>query len=238
MAWPAGEPSGQPRHPPEWRPVVPFPSPALPPHRGEPDGLGWALIPFLTLGFGTPPAFVYVAARSGSSRLGVAAAGYGLASAGTLAILSLGHPELGAIMMITIWIIGTVHAFAIRPKVFPRATPGDRLNRHAIEVARYRRGLRDQARRLAASDPALAHDLRIGRPDLPRSYDDGGLLDVNHAPPQTFALLPDLPDEVIQRIVRLRAERGGFVSAEELAVDADLPPNLASRLTEYLIFLP
>jgi hypothetical protein len=36
----------------------------------------------------------------------------------------------------------------------------------------------------------MAWELRIGRPDLPRVYDDGGLIDVNHVPPQVLATLP------------------------------------------------
>ena len=33
----------------------------------------------------------------------------------------------------------------------------------------------------------MARDLRIGRPDLPRHYDDDGLVDVNSAPAETIA---------------------------------------------------
>ncbi len=41
---------------------------------------------------------------------------------------------------------------------------------------------RQQARELADSNPALARELGIGRPDIPHEYDDGGLVDVNHVP--------------------------------------------------------
>jgi hypothetical protein len=33
-----------------------------------------------------------------------------------------------------------------------------------------------------APGPVLARELRIGRPDVPRQFDDGGLVDLNHAP--------------------------------------------------------
>ena len=33
----------------------------------------------------------------------------------------------------------------------------------------------------------LAQELKIGRPDLPRDYDDGGLVDVNHVPAAILA---------------------------------------------------
>jgi DNA uptake protein ComE-like DNA-binding protein len=131
-----------------------------------------------------------------------------------------------------------VHAFAARPSVFPRPAPHSQRNEHAIKLAKYRRILREEARTLATEDPALAHELRIGRPDLPRGYDDGGLIDVNHAPPATLALLPGLDDALIERIVAHREEHGAFFSAEELSVDVDLPPALLPQLAEYAIFLP
>lgn len=199
----------------------------------------WALIPFLTCGFGTPFSFLYAAVRRRSASLGVTAATYGAGTAAVWMMIGAGGvlSALGGLLLMLLWVAGTTHAFAVRPRVYPRATPRDLANRHAIHVAKYRRLLRADARALAAGDPALAHELRIGRPDLPRAYDDGGLIDVNHAPPHTLALLPGMTPELVERVVRVRAEHGGFVSAEELAVDADLPPAILPRLSEYALFL-
>jgi hypothetical protein len=205
--------------------------------RSEPDGVGWAFIPLLTCGFGTSPAFVYVAARHGSARLGVIGAGYAVASGASLALLAA-IPPLGALLLMITWIVGSVHAFVARPALFPSRTARDRLNQHAVDVAKYRRVLRAEARKLVTDDPGLALDLCIGRPDLPRVYDDGGLVDVNHAPSQVLALLPGMTDELVERIVRLRSEQGTFVSAEELALVAELPPDVVPGLSEYGIFLP
>ena len=47
--------------------------------------------------------------------------------------------------------------------------------------------LRREARRLQQDNPVLAQELKIGRPDLPRGYDDGGLVDVNHVPAAILA---------------------------------------------------
>jgi hypothetical protein len=216
----------------------PSPAPFVPLQQGGPEGLGWALVPLLTCGFGTSPAFVYVAARRRSARLWRLAAGYGLATGAVFVPLAFGVPVLTVLLLLINWVVGSVHAFAERPKVFPSRWPRDHLNLHAIEVARYRRGLRAEARRLVAEDPDLANDLRIGRPELLRAYDDGGLVDVNHASAESLALLPELTPEMIERIVRLRTEQGGFVSAAELALHADLPPDLVSRIADYVIFLP
>jgi helix-hairpin-helix protein len=213
---------------------VPFPSVA----RGGPEGVGWAMIPLLSCGFGTSPAFVYAAVRQRSPRLGLIAAGYGVATCAVFVPLAVGWPFLSVLLLMINWVAGSVHAFVERPKTFPSRTPRDHLNQHAIKVARYRRGLRAEARRLVADDPELANDLRIGRPELPRAYDDGGLIDVNHASAEALALLPELTPEMIERIVHLRTEQGGFVSVAELALHADLPPDLVGRLADYVIFLP
>lgn len=216
---------------------MPAPMPVPP---GESQGVLWALVPFLTFGFGTPFSFLYAAAKRHSWSLGVTGAGYGGASITIFALFLSGEAPLvalGMLLMTTLWIMGTVHTFAVRPSVFPRKTPRERLNQHAIKIAKYRRMLREEARALAAEDPALATDLRLGRPDLPRTYDDGGLVDVNHVPAPTLALLPGMTDELVERITRVRRERGGFVSVEELAIDADLPPDLVQHIAEYTIFL-
>jgi hypothetical protein len=201
----------------------------------------WAFVPFLTFGLGTPFSFMYAAVRRHSLNLGATAAGYGAGTAAWMLMAGSGDAVLGAlsaIMMMMLWVAGSVHAFAVRPSVFPREAPHNVRNEHAIKLAKYRRTLRDEARALATEDPGLAHELRIGRPDLPRGYDDGGLIDVNHAPPQTLAMLPGLDEELIERIVRRREEQGGFISAEEMAVDIDLPAARLPQLAEYAIFLP
>ncbi|WP_433329517.1 ComEA family DNA-binding protein [Spirillospora sp. CA-294931] len=255
-----GRPGGVPRRPPRppaphmgrppgWRP--PYPGPPVPPQpmppvvplppSSEPGGLMWAFVPFLTLGFGTPFTFLYAAVRRGSLNLGATAAGYGGATAAVLLLMQTSDPlliMLSGVMMMMLWIAGTVHSFAVRPSIFPRSAPRSRHNEHAIQVAKYRRGLREEARALAGEDPALAHELRIGRPDLPRGYDDGGLIDVNHAPPATLATLPGMTPELVDRIVHRRGEQGGFISAEELSLDIDMPPDLLTNLAEYAIFLP
>lgn len=227
--------------PPPAPPPMPVMPPVPPPPPGEPRGVLWALVPFLTFGLGTPFSFMYGAIRRQSWNLGATAAGYGAATGGAMLLAQAGDPILGAlsgVMFLMLWVAGSVHAFAVRPSIFPRTAPHSLRNEHAIKLAKYRRLLREEARQLAADDPAMAGELRIGRPDLPRGYDDGGLIDVNHAPPSALALLPGMTDELVERIVAHRTEHGGFFSAEELSVDIDLPPGLLPQLSEYAIFLP
>ncbi|SNS31208.1 Helix-hairpin-helix motif-containing protein [Actinomadura meyerae] len=200
----------------------------------------WAAVPFITFGYGTPVSFLYAAIRRGSWGLGAAGAGYGAGTAAVLTMLGSGDALLtvfGSFVAILLWLAGTGHAFAVRKSVFPQETVRNRQNERAIELAKYRRTLREQARALAAEDPALARELRIGRPDAPRTYDDGGLVDVNHAPREIIEALPGMTPEIAERIVRHREEHGGFVSAEEMAVDADIPPDLLPEMAEFTIFM-
>jgi hypothetical protein len=110
-------------------------------------------------------------------------------------------------------------------------------NAQAVAAATARRELRRQARE-QAEDVVLARELCIGRPDLPRHYDDGGLIDVNHVNPPALTMLAGVTPEIAARIVSIREHVGAFSSAEELVMTADLHPDLLPEIKEYGIFLP
>lgn len=200
----------------------------------------WTSIPFLTFGLGSPISFLYGGFRAKSNQLIFAGAGYGASYLAVFGLLFSGSTPaimLGVLLFLALWLTSSVHAVAVRRQVFPRRTARDRANAHAVQMAQYRRSLREQARQLLADDPGLAVELCIGRPDLPRAYDDGGLIDVNHVPGPTLALLPGMTDELVQRVLNVRENQGGFVSAEEMGIDADLPPDVVQRLAEYVVFI-
>ena len=118
-----------------------------------------------------------------------------------------------------------------------RPWPGN-ANAQAVAAATMRRDLRKAARKQAGQDLVLARELRIGRPDLPREYDDGGLIDVNHVPPHVLTALSGITPEMAERIADIRDDVGPFSSAEELVVTVDLHPDLLPEIKEYAIFLP
>ncbi|MEU2612865.1 helix-hairpin-helix domain-containing protein, partial [Micromonospora sp. NPDC007271] len=95
-----------------------------------------------------------------------------------------------------------------------------------------------EARQLLYHYPAARRELRIGRPDLPRAYDDGGLIDINAVPEQVISGLPGLSQEQARRVVTDRWLRGPFGSVEELSVRCLLPPSSAEVLRDLLVFLP
>ena len=86
------------------------------------------------------------------------------------------------------------------------------------------RARRQAARELAAKDPLLARELGIGRPDLGRDYDDGGLVDLNTAPAAVLARVCELTAGQADTVVEARQEFGGrFLSVEDVFTAADLP---------------
>jgi hypothetical protein len=67
-----------------------------------------------------------------------------------------------------------------------------------------RRAARRGARDLAARDPAEARARGVGRPDLPRQLDDGGLLDLNALDAAALVEHGGLAPDVAARIVAAR----------------------------------
>jgi hypothetical protein len=205
----------------------------------------WALIPLFTLGIATTLVFVYPAVRLRKAVHWAAVTGYLALTAMAFATTNAGTAAGDAIFgtaVVVLWLGGTAHAFAIRSRAFGLRSraPRDLAARGfegAVAMAAGRRELRAAARE-TARDPVMAWELRIGRPDLPRGFDDGGLVDVNHVPPYVLAQLPGMTPELVDRILVAREECGGFSSVEELSALAQLPPTLTGTLGEFTVFLP
>ena len=95
---------------------------------------------------------------------------------------------------------------------------------------------RKDARKLVASNLELARELKIGRPDLPRDYDDGGLVDVNHAPSAVLAEQLGLAPAEVSDVLTARERLGRFTSADELCAYTSLPPDRVDELRDLMIF--
>ncbi|MGW6197140.1 ComEA family DNA-binding protein [Kribbella sp. NPDC055110] len=136
------------------------------------------------------------------------------------------------------WLGGTVHALAVRSSVFRAQSPTEETTMDTVvEAARDRRELRRKAREIATDDPGLARELGIGRPDVRRDFDDGGLIDINNVPAEVLLQLRGMTAELAERVVQVRETRGPYSSIEELSVFADLPPGLSDQLADRLLFL-
>lgn len=195
----------------------------------------WALSPLITMGFSTPLTFAIAAYRTRRMHFTIATVVYT-----TLVILGFALPEsIGYLCWDLNWIMGAIHALVVRSWAFPPPRPqSEQAIEAAMRAVKERRDLRRKARELVAADPGLARELGIGRPDLDRTFDDGGLVDVNTAPADVLTQLRGITPERAARIIRIREARGPYGSVEDLSVFADLPPALTDALTDHLLFLP
>ena len=196
----------------------------------------WALIPLLSLGLLTPVPFAHAAVRLGERRLWVVTAVYAIGS--LLLIVGAFLPEGGwgdalfGTLVLVLMTAGTTHALLLRGRVF--APPPIQPAMAAALTAKQRR---KDARAIAARDVALARELCIGRPDLPRQFDDGGLVDVNHVPAQVLVDRLALSSAQAGQVVEARDRLGGFAGPEELIAFTELTPDTVDDLRDRLLFL-
>ncbi|MEY9850222.1 hypothetical protein ABH940_007346 [Streptacidiphilus sp. BW17] len=209
----------------------------------------WALLPLFTIGLGTFAVLGWAAWWLQQRALAVLS---GIALAVTVVALvmadaptdSVESTTAGGLVSVVLVGGGLGATFSVRRRLVgaPLArealpSPEEAANEAVLADARARRELRVHARELLADDPGLARELRIGRPDLPRAYDDGGLADVNHVPAPVLASLPGMTPDLARQIVETRESRGSFTCIQELEVFANLPDELAVELADRLLFL-
>jgi hypothetical protein len=209
--------------------------------------LGWASMPLWSLGllaFG-PFLWLAITRRRRSDRavamayIAACAAAVGLVSLTSAVESSVGNLAGG--LLFGLAVVGAGHALvACRPG--RRDASGRPViskaygNVLAESTAEERMDVRNKARKLARKDPALARELRIGRPDLPREYDDGGLVDVNHVPAAVLVSHLDLTAEQAAKVVSVRDQIARFDGPADLEAYADLPPERVDELSGLMIF--
>jgi DNA uptake protein ComE-like DNA-binding protein len=205
----------------------------------------WALIPAWSFGLLAFVPFLHAAIKLRGARMWAVAAFYfaldfviyvdiGLTDVNESADTASG---LVTAVWIALIVVATVHALVLRRRVFA-VDPAEALeDEPAVAAALAARERREEARALAAQDPALARDLRIGRPDLPREFDDGGLIDVNEVPERVLVERLGLSTAEAGRLVQTRERLGGFSSAEEVHAFAELPETTVNEIEDRLLFL-
>jgi|SRR5579862_1198901 len=210
----------------------------------------WASVPVWSIGFlSFVPFLAYAIIRRTKTDWAVFAA-YLAATIGLIVALATagqghggGQTAAGGFVIALAGCAAVHAAILFRPGNAAPAAPGAvapagvrEHNKAAIAQAEDRIERRKEARRLAETDPALARDLHIGRPDVPRDYDDGGLVDVNHVPGAVLAAgLGLTPDEVTD-VIAARDKLGKFTSADELCAYTELPPDRVDELRDLMIF--
>jgi hypothetical protein len=139
-------------------------------------------------------------------------------------------------------IIASVHSVVLRQQVWP-PTAARQLDPHApalagtstdpaVAAVLAARARREDSRRLAAGDAQMARELRIGRPELPRTYDDGGLVDLNSAPPQVIAHTCEIELATATMITNACAAGITFTTVDDVFSFTDIPYPLWDRVRD------
>lgn len=205
--------------------------------------LAWASVPIWSLSLLAFVPFLRLALVRQRIRDWAVFAGYLAASVTVVLLLSVPVTDstvsdtagaLAITLAIALMAVGAVHSFvAFRPAI---ADSGALASEQALATARTQMHRRQQARELANHNPVLARDLKIGRPDMPHDYDDGGLVDVNHVPLGVLASCLGLTPAESTAVIEARNQLGRFSSPEELSVYAQLPPDRIQALRDWMMF--
>jgi hypothetical protein len=224
----------------------------LPVARPRSSGVGrqiaWASVPIWSIGFLCSVPFLFYAINRRRGRDWAVFAGYLAATVAFIVALgafpsgSGGNAAVGGFIIALAGCAAT-HAFVLfRPErgpvtAGPPMSPSVRqLNQAAVIQAKDRIERRQEARHLVATNPALARDLMIGRPDLRRQYDDGGLVDVNHVPGAVLAPALGLAPGEVTDLLAARDRLGRFTSADELCAYTQLSPERVDEVRDLMIF--
>jgi hypothetical protein len=140
--------------------------------------------------------------------------------------------DIGTAIFLTTWVVGMIHAAVIRPSVNRQL---DLVDSSEVKRAQKELDRREYGRKLLDTNPSLARQLGVGRPDVAGS-DSFGLIEVNHAGPAGLVMLPGLTQEQAQRILEYRNSGGSFVSVEDLVMYLDLPQTLIGPLRDTAVF--
>ena len=207
----------------------------------------WALVPLVTLGWGTGFSFAYAAYRLHDGVLGWCAAGYLALGALSFALVGASDNDgsgwqgtLGTFSILVLIALGSAHAFGIRKHLVDPTTPRRRRKifspqEQALAEARAEMQRRDEARRILTADPELARQLCIGRPDLPRRYLDGGLVNANHAP-AGYGTTPGHQPGVGGSHRHDRDGVGGYRDLSDLSVTLQVTPQSLDQASTFLVF--
>jgi hypothetical protein len=144
---------------------------------------------------------------------------------------------IGGLSVLVTVVVACVQLRPLRRAVYgaPGAVPVH--DDPAVTSALGARARREETRQLIGREPGLQRELGIGRPDLGRGYDDGGLIDVNTAPAEVIAVVADIDAKDAEAIVAGRGAHGGsWFDVAELLDHVPLPSYAQQQLRDRAIF--
>jgi DNA uptake protein ComE-like DNA-binding protein len=144
--------------------------------------------------------------------------------------------DVGGTLALLLMGIGAVHTSVLYRQPVSASAPmyldgNAAAMREAAQAARRR----TEARRIVENDPIMARDLKIGRPDLPRTYDDGGLIDINHASAELLVRMLSWTRAEAETVIAARDRTGGFTSLAELTAYAEIDPQRLDAIADLLV---
>ena len=164
---------------------------------------------------------------------------YGLIAAAAIVVTELDEntngieDDLGYLAMFLGWGAGIAHSFVVR-KAYLR-----RIGHPRGPSAAGRAPRRASARPTPASSRCATRSSPARRSSAAAGgFDEGGVVDVNHAPVEDIADLPRIDAETARQIVAARDGVGGFSSLEDLGLTMDLPGDVVESLRGRVVFLP
>ena len=199
----------------------------------------WGLAVVCTFGFAGPFLFGYAAVKARRRAWAAFAALYAVLAFGGFALIEIGADdsaprEIGSAMLLLAWIAAPLHVFLMR-REYERSLDTPRAK--AIARARAKVAERGEARRLVASEPEVALQLGVGRPDV-RGARAMGVVDVNRAGLEALAGLPGVDDALAGEIVRVREDLDGFATVDEMGMVMHLDGDVVEDLRPYVVFIP
>lgn len=110
-------------------------------------------------------------------------------------------------------------------------------NSAAVAAVQAVRLKRQEAMAIVGRDPQMARDLRIGRPDLPRHFDDGGLVDINSAPSEALMRGLGLTEAQATQVLEARHHIGRFQSSHDLMHLAGIDLATHQQIEDRIVLL-
>jgi hypothetical protein len=138
---------------------------------------------------------------------------------------------LAVVIGACVQLVGVRRAVRLGPPPEPEVNP-------VVAAALADRAKRADARALAERDPLLAREIHIGRPDLTRGYDDGGLVDLNSAPSAVIAQVCAIARVTAESIVAARPAGTGYLSVDDAFLAVDIPFTSWDRIRDHALVLP
>lgn len=225
----------------------PPPSP-LPPSVAT--GKWYFVITIATAGLLAAVPFFHAASRLDRPQLrkvgaGMAAGGLlGYALMGVAPTDSTGEPtgwlsSVAVLILLAVVVVSTLLLIGLRREVYNPSVVAAPPNENHGAMARVEaaRRKREEARKLAATDPMMARELGIGRPASSRTYDDGGLLDLNSATAEQLSSVCGLPGNLAEKVLASRTELGRFLHVDDAIVYGEIDEEYAPRVRDRAIVI-